>query len=127
MSEINKDTKISDIAEECAYRHGNCEATFPCIHKDVCKKLKNEMPFAWMKPDPPRFTEAQMALWRAWYGVGAKQVSCSDKDCMYLVQGAPDILTRQFGKITMIVGAGLGLSMEKPLDLAELLGKDGAK
>lgn len=117
MSDINTDVKISDIAKECDYRHGNCETTFPCIHKDICKKLKNEMPFTWMKPDPPRFNEAQMAFLKGCYEIGIVGIMRSG-------DGSRTHFFTKYETIGWLKNSEIPLELGETLDLVELFGKE---
>ena len=124
MSEKKRrDITLGEMQDECKlHTHcGGCKYCSTCFQSGEKLIAPNRIDLT----DPPRFTEAQMAFWKAWYDIGARNVAWNWKELMYSVQGVPDALTRQFGKITLVVGCDMGLSTETPLDLAELLGKDG--
>ena len=120
-----KDITLGEMQEECLRQKGYCDF---CEVKSVCATHLHRAPDQIDLTDPPRFNEAQMAFWRGWYEIGARNVAWSDKEHMFMIQATPDVLTRQYGRITLGVGVELlGLSIGNSLDLAELLGKDGAE
>ena len=126
-----RDITLGEMQDECSFRGDNCETIGgdKCKFFELCATMQTIdkgclTPIMWNLTDPPRFNEAQMAFWRAWYNIGARNVAWSGREVMYLVQGETNTLTRQFGKITMVLGGEMGLSTDKPLDLTELLGKD---
>lgn len=122
MSEKAK-INLGDIQCECLKRSMDCEkGGIVCDYRLICRALKNEMPLVWDLRDPPRFNEAQMALLKAFKGVGAERVRIT----VYgQGQRTFDLIDR-FGN-AMAFTAILGISGNETLDLAELLGKDGAE
>ena len=81
---------------------------------------------------PPRFNEAQMALFKSWYDIGARSARLghdSDlEDCLWFYSfGEPIQANYRMGYVRRALVID-GLNLEgKTLDLAELLEKDGAR
>ena len=106
-----RDITLGEMQDECRkHRHGGCNNCTKCdpIIKKICDDFDLKSPCDLDLSDPPRFTEAQMALLKAFYDRGFRKVitgSTTDAlvDCI-----------RMF----------LGVGENETLDLAELLGKD---
>ena len=125
-----RDITLGEIQDECK-RKKKCQE---CDYKEVCpaRSGNEEIPERWNLTDPPRFTEAQMALLKAWRDAGAMAAQLTHD-----VAGMDSIFFYSFSKPLQIeycmgfvknskVLVGLDFNGEI-LDLAELLGKDGEK
>ena len=121
MSERAK-IHLGDIQCECLKRSMDCEkGGVVCDYRPICHAIKNEMPLVWDLSDPPRFTEAQMAFWRALYKMGVESVA--QRGSHVAMFNRLDILVGDFAWR----GIETGIKADEKLDLAELLGKDGAE
>ena len=114
-----RDITLGEMQDECKRVDRKCEK---CNRKIsvVCGSMVNsdgyfETPKDWDLTDPPRFTEAQMALLRALRGLGF--VSIENIGSGAFKTTSEDGKTGLFMKL-------LGLEENETLDLAELLGKD---
>ena len=108
-----RDITLGEMQDECKkHEHGgslNCTKCDPVI-KSICDEMEVKAICFIDLHDPPRFNEAQMALLKVFYDRGFRKViTGSTRDALV------DCI-REF------LGVGEGVS----LDLAELLGKDGA-
>ena len=118
-----RDITLGEMQDECSFRGHNCETIGgePCKHYAICNQIRTKSctpPGDWDLSDPPRFNEAQMALLKALLDNGIKKISRNDA------------ITFDFTR-NDVIGDGLFLGAVKlevgeTLDLAELLGKDGA-
>ena len=107
-----RDITLGEMQDECR-RHGDCGK---CDVKTLCVHYL-EKPYTSIDlTDPPRFTEAQMALLRGFRGIGAKSVQESSGWFCALDKNGMQIN----------IARSLNLCGET-LDLAELLEKDGDK
>ena len=113
-----RDITLGEMQDECSFRGDNCETIGgdKCKFFELCATMQTIdkgclTPIMWNLTDPPRFNEAQMALLKVFYDHGFRKViTGSTRDA--LVDCIRDFL-----------GIGDGVT----LDLAELLGKDGAE
>ena len=113
-----RDITLGEMQDECKKRLRVCapdvEGNNECKYVGTCNQMRSKAcipPDGWDLTDPPRFNEQQMALLKVFYNRGFRKVitgSTSDAliDCI-----------REF----------LGVGQDVTLDLAELIGKDGAK
>ena len=119
-----RDITLGEMQDECRRVKGLC--IDGCKFIDVCPNRRDveTRPSKWDLSDPPRFTEAQMAFWKAWYAMGFIRASVLASGAfLFEALNAPDILLHNCaplrGKLSMKIG--------DTLDIAELLGKDGAE
>ena len=108
-----RDITLGEMQDECVRRSNEGKTCAGCGYSFVCPvALGKEMcPKLWFLIDPPRFNEAQMALLKVFYDRGFRKViTGSTRDALV------DCI-REF------LGIGEGVT----IDLAELLGKEGAK
>lgn len=105
-----RDITLGEMQDECKkyWNNGNFGYCGKCQYMSVCCHYERYCPAQLNLTDPPRFTEAQMALLKVFYDRGFRKVmtgSTTDAlaDCV-----------RMF----------LGVGENETLDLAELLGKD---
>jgi len=112
-----REITLGELQDECKECHGICETAcaIECGMYDICKEIgKREKPLRWDLTDPPRFTEAQMALLKALWNLGVKKVSRENNDQCFLGDAESwemslrDLLDLKYGT----------------LDLAELFGKE---
>ena len=91
-----------------------------CEQKPICDQIvaMEKAPAYWDLSDPPRFNEAQMALLKALYGLDFVSIK-------NLGSGAFKTTSKD-GKTGMFMEQ-LGIGENETLDLAELLGKEGAE
>ena len=107
-----RDITLGEMQDECLKHQGGIgitsEVCYGCPHESWCGASS---PDGWDLSDPPRFNEAQMALLKVFYKRGFRKViTGSTRDALV------DCI-REF------LGIGEGVT----LNLAELLGKDGAE
>ena len=103
-----RDITLGEMQDECKRVFGGC---LLCRVRNECVFNITQQPRDLDLSDPPRFNEAQMALLKVFYDRGYRKVmtgSTTDAlaDCIMLF---------------------LGVGENETLDLAELLGKDGAE
>ena len=111
-----RDITLGEMQDECKTRIKCCTG---CPYKEVC----GEIPKLLDLTDPPRFTEAQMALLKALWAVGVLELdddSEYDQVIMYTAHG-------RIGGFRNKGGIELSLKAGETLDLAELFGKEGTK
>ena len=125
-----RDITLGEMQDECRRRNAFCEDMGACPYRDFCHETVGDKcgwgdkgPRDWNLTDPPRFTEAQMAFWKAWYAMGFIRASVLASGAfLFEALNAPDILIHNCaplrGKLSMKIG--------DTLDLAELLGRDSA-
>ena len=126
MNKPRRDITLGEMQDECSFRGDNCETIGgdKCKFFELCATMQTIdkgclTPIMWNLTDPPRFNEEQMALLKAFKGVGAERVRIT----VYgQGQRTFDLIDR-FGN-AMAFTAILGISGYETLDLAELLGKD---
>ena len=110
MSETRAKITAEELHKTCKPRNARCDRfeNMPeCEYKKMCG---GRWPAFWDLTNPPRFNEAQMALLKVFYDRGFRKViTGSTRDALV------DCI-REF------LGIGEGVT----IDLAELLGKDGA-
>ena len=132
-----RDITLGEMQDECRRRNAFCGYIGACPYRDFCHETVGDKcgwgdkgPRDWNLTDPPRFTEAQMALLKAWRDAGAMAAQLTHD-----VAGMDSIFFYSFSKPLQIeycmgfvknskVLVGLDFNGEI-LDLAELLGKDG--
>ena len=119
-----RDITLGEMQEKCvAYDCANCDPSLA----NLCRSMQTEegemkAPKFWDFTDPPRFTEAQMAFFRGWFGVGARSVRFSDGFMLF------DQANEYHPAMVCKIPIGWDASFEKQderIYLAELLGKDG--
>ena len=120
-----RDITLGEMQDECSFRGDNCETIGgdKCKFFELCATMQTIdrgclTPIMWNLTDPPRFNEAQMALLRALYGLDF--VSIKNLGSGAFQTKSKDGKTGLFMKL-------LGIEDGEELDLAELLGKDGAE
>ena len=122
-----RDITLGEMQDECRRRNAFCGDMGACPYRDFCRETVGDKcgwgdkdPRDWNLADPPRFTEAQMAFLRGCYGIGIVAIMRSgDRAKMHLFT--------KFETIGVIKNAEIPLEIGETLDLAELLGKDGAE
>ena len=124
-----KDITLGEMQEECKRRRGFCNEKTDCDFRPICRGLHGQQ-YEWNAPqrwdmltDPPRFTEAQMALLKAFFDTGGAIVRANrfSPSCYVIENLNGDSVGSIFER------AGFNLEDGETLDLAELLGKDGAE
>ena len=115
-----RDITLGEMQDECRRFESPLCGGKACAYVDLCNQIKSGYtPHAWDLTDPPRFTEAQMALLKVLYASGVVKI----------VFGATNDLLRcldaEFNMAAGLFWEKIGLPREE-IDLAELLGKDGA-
>lgn len=121
MSETKRhDITLGEMQDECDFRGGDCttQGGGTCSYFDVCGTMGKFSPLNWEIADPPRFNEAQMALLKALRGLGFVSIEN--------IGSGGFKTTSEDGKTGLFM-ALLGINYGETLDLAELLGKDGAE
>ena len=123
MSETKRrDITLGEMQDECKKRDGMCcgiESWDVCAFYNVCPfQMQSSKALAWDLSDPPRFNEAQMALLKALRGLGFVSIEN--------IGSGGFKTTSEDGKTGLFM-ALLGINYGETLDLAELLGKDGAE
>ena len=117
-----RDITLGEMQDACK-KSGCCAK---CDYRLFCPTMTDHPPADFDLTDPPRFTEAQMAFWKQWIAWGARY-AMENKDFPHIIE-----FMREGG---MSVGkvfhydvlTGISLNKDETLDLAELLGKDGAE
>ena len=116
-----REITLGEMQDECIFRGGNCQtiscATVGgdmCVHYKICGKIGK--PIDWDLTDPPRFTDAQMALLKALWENGAKKIK---------VCGMGIVALNEKG-LTIYLADILREIEGETLDLAELFGKNDA-
>ena len=131
MSEKKRrDITLGEMQDECSFRGDNCETIGgdKCKFFELCATMQTIdkgclTPIMWNLTDPPRFNEAQMAFWRGWYAMGAKFVRRWKVGHITFLNEYGDTI----GTIERHLDLADVLEVGETLDLAELLGKDGAE
>jgi len=113
-----RDITLGEMQDECKTRIKCCTG---CPYKEVC----GEIPKLLDLTDPPRFTEAQMAFWKALYSVGVSKVFKAPSELKFSTKSTTLPTAGNMGSLRCEAWNWLG--SEELLDLAELLGKDGEK
>lgn len=118
-----RDITLGEMQDECSFRGDNCETIGgdKCKFFELCATMQTIdkgclTPIMWNLTDPPRFNEAQMALLKALRGLGFVSVENI---------GGGFKTTSEDGKTRLFMEL-LGINYGEKIDLAELLGKDGA-
>ena len=117
-----RDITLGEMQDSCvAY---DCDKCDPCF-KSLCALMTNELgemkaPKFWNLSDPPRFNEAQMALMKALWDIGAKIAYQLENTTMFYRKAARD------EQVAIIYNRGTDFALQdgETLDLAELLGKE---
>ena len=125
-----RDITLGEMQDECSFRGDNCETIGgdKCKFFELCATMQTIdkgclTPITWNLTDPPRFNEAQMAFWRGWYAMGAKFVRRWKVGHITFLNEYGDTI----GTIERHLDLADVLEVGETLDLAELLGKDGAE
>lgn len=120
MSEKKRrDITLGEMQDECRRFESPLCGGKACAYVDLCNQIKSGYtPHAWDLTDPPRFNEAQMALLKALKSIGVERIVSMD--------GAAFRMLDSNEKHVSLMRA-IGLTESETLDLAELLGKDGAE
>jgi hypothetical protein len=110
-----RDITLGEMQDECkrARQCGECEYKSVCMWGRQLGMVHIDL------ADPPRFNEQQMALLKAFKGVGAERVRVT----VYGDSIRTFDLIDRFGN-GMSLNAILGIGRDETLDLAELLGED---
>ena len=103
-----RDITLGEMQDECKTRVKICNG---CPYEDVC----GEIPKLLDLTDPPRFSDEAMALLAGFRAIGAKSIK--ETHGFFVVIG-------EDGNAIKLADA-LGISDEQ-IDLAELIGEDGA-
>lgn len=130
-----RDITLGEMQDECTRIGGICvgikNITEDCKYLAVCpfQSAKRKM-CALNLTDPPRFDEKQMDFWRGWFDIGATLAIVGTHDrlmAFYFYKSDPTTWENYMGFSVRMDGLGeMGLKDGQRLDLAELLGKDGA-
>ena len=114
-----RDITLGEMQDECK-RKKKCQE---CDYKEVCpaRSGNEEIPERWNLTDTPRFTERQMALLKALYDNGVWRLKTDA--CI------TSMYKFNYDYIGNFINTLMGIKIEdgETLDLAELLGKDGAE
>lgn len=117
-----RDITLGEMQDECRRINGVCVGlafvTEDCKYKSVCPfQMQSRKALAWNLTDPPRFNEDQMALLKALYNNGGTRIVHTGNGCFNL--------ERNEESDDAFLGV-IKLKDGETLDLAKLLGKDGA-
>ena len=120
-----RDITLGEMQDECG-KHKKCQGE--CQFESFCTEQRTlKDPSKWNLTDPPRFNEAQMALLKALWEVGARK---------FIIHPVYDSRWAKFERedrtmIALIELKALGFKETdteyEHIYLAELLGKDGAE
>ena len=120
-----RDITLGEMQDECAKRTECCSPD-ECKYYSVCAFTHRIAPSKINLTDPPRFNEAQMAFWRGWYGIGAVFAHRSDATNSSRCVPIRDAEYNYLGYLQIEYDA-LPIKCGETIDLAELIGKDGAE
>ena len=116
MSEKKRrDITLGEMQDECKRVFGGCAL---CRVKNECAFCLDVQPAEVDLTDPPRFTEAQMALLKALWDFGIRSAS----NC-----GGGDIYFYRSNSEPVMAVIDTRLLDENDIDLAELFGKEETK
>ena len=120
-----RDITLGEMQDECSFRGHNCETIGgePCKHYAICNQIRTKSctpPEDWDLSDPPRFNEAQMAFLKGCYEIGIVGIMRSG-------DGSRTHFFTKYETIGWLKNSEIPLEKGETLDLAELLGKDGAE
>lgn len=122
MSKPKRDITLGEMQDECKRVGYDCSL---CNHniKSACDQFTDDcddfnIPMEWDLTDPPRFTEAQMALLRALWELGARSI-VETRDGISYVRSEN---RNSFARFNACI---VGINDGETLDLAELFGKEG--
>ena len=120
-----RDITLGEMQDECKkyWNNGNLGSCGKCQYMSICCHYEDYAPAKLNLTDPPRFNEAQMAFWRGWYAMGAKFVRRWKVGHITFLNEYGDTI----GTIERHLDLADVLEVGETLDLAELLGKDGAE
>ena len=121
-----RDITLGEMQDECKKycNGGNLGYCGKCKYMEACCHYESYTPAQLNLTDSPRFNEAQMAFWRGWYAMGARKAVCaSGLSAVNLFDGKNAFALSGF----TTSGFDSGLKNGEILDLAELIGKDGAE
>ena len=115
-----RDITLGEMQDECSFRGHNCETIGgePCKHYAICNQIRTKScmpPEDWDLSDPPRFTEAQMALLEGLHAIGAESI--------YNMHGTLRLGSTRWGDKNTIVEL-LGLKDGEKVELGELFEGD---
>ena len=142
MSEKKRrDITLGEMQDECSGRLEICapdvQGNGECKYFNVCKQMRHgvnlrKSPQEWDLSDPPRFNEAQMALLRWWYERGAIKAGLSWDNqhgdvIVFLDIKGSQVGNMQESSMAITFKTESYFIASSPLDLTELLGKDGAE
>ena len=120
-----RDITLGEMQDECKkyWHNGDFGYCGKCNYMGVCCHYERYCPAQLNLADPPRFNEAQMAFWRGWYAMGARLVERYAQGPIHFMTECGDGIGTidKYFDIVDIMEKG------ESLDLAELLGKDGAE
>ena len=123
-----RDITLGEMQDECKARNDNCDrGGDKCKFFEMCAIMQTIdkgclTPIMWNLTDPPRFNEAQMELLKAYYTIGVRSLIETGGEEFISLRG-------ENGRVMGTVYRNLlpeDVQKDIPLDLAELLGKDGA-
>ena len=133
---LKREITLGEMQDECADRGGQCNSGGGnnCSSESVCPFHLVTRPMNIDLTDPPRFTEAQMALLRGAIAIGATWIARDDSGTA-IFQNEPKLYIEADGsgseyiaesdeQIWLIEDCALELAMNTKFCLAELLGKD---
>ena len=121
-----RDITLGEMQDECKkyWNKGNLGSCGKCQYMEVCCHYEAYAPAQLNLTDPPRFTEAQMALLKALYGIGINKIRGGAAfDGIYLYM--KDLIDTAGLIYSGKIGTSIKLEDGETFDLAELLGKDG--
>lgn len=117
-----RDITLGEMQDECKkyWNNGNLGSCGKCQYMSICCHYEDYAPAKLNLTDPPRFNEAQMALLRGLYENGVTKLK-SDGGISSLFKADHEYIGNFINSYM-----GIEISVDETLDLAELLGKDGA-
>ena len=123
-----RDITLGEMQDECKkyWNNGNLGSCGKCQYMEVCCHYEAYAPAQLNLTDTPRFTEAQMAFFKPWLDIGARWASRDSDDPFCHEITFYNELQQIIGYMVHTETAN-SMPMQQRLDLAELLGKDGAE
>ena len=120
-----RDITLGEMQDECKkyWNNGDFGYCGKCQYMSVCCHYERYCPAQLNLTDPPRFTEAQMALLKALWGLGGKTVMPSH----HSKNDSVIYIYNEVGGNIAILSKSMFWGKEEPeeIDLAELFGKEG--
>lgn len=115
-----RDITLGEMQDECN-KHKKCQGE--CPFESFCTEQRTlKDPSKWDLTDPPRFTEAQMALLKAYFDIGGTVIERQTGSHMLQVKNSMDAVIGEI--MTFEMADAFRDNGDKRLFLADLFGKE---